>query len=121
MKGTVLPHEHRIWMTIYLNIYSSPSSDIVGGNVPIYYCSDWQSLSNTLKKISKCHIKSTITSYHHKRTFSNYECKVTQTSLTCKGVARVERGNPGPETERIVVENGVIFESSIFSNKFSKK
>ena len=42
---------------------------------------------------------------------------------TCKGVARGEGGKsspPPPETEKIVVENGVISEGSIFSNKFSK-
>ena len=39
-----------------------------------------------------------------------------------KGVARGKGEIPPPaETEKIVVENGVIFEGSIFRNKFSKK
>ena len=34
------------------------------------------------------------------------------------GVGRGNEGNPLTETERIVAENGVISESSIFINKF---
>ena len=39
----------------------------------------------------------------------------------CKGVARGKGENTPSETEKIVVENGVISEGSIFSNKFSHK
>ena len=42
--------------------------------------------------------------------------------VRCRGVARGKGGkSPPPETEKIDVENGVIFQRSIFSNKFSKK
>ena len=43
----------------------------------------------------------------------------TNSSASSKGVGRGKGGNPPPpETGKIVVENGVISESSIFSNKF---
>ena len=41
--------------------------------------------------------------------------------METKGIARGKGELPPPETEKIVVENGVIPEGSIFCNKFSKK
>ena len=54
-----------------------------------------------------------------RRNFLKGESKsVKEGLIRGKGVARGKP--PPPETEKIVVENGVISEGSIFSNKFSK-
>ena len=45
-----------------------------------------------------------------------------QTERMYQGRSQGERGEISlPETDKIVVENGVISEGSIISNKFSKK
>ena len=61
--------------------------------------------------------------------FNNLRKKIEQIfwelkhkTASMQGRSQGEEGKfPPPETEKIVVENGVISEGSIFSNKFSKK